>query len=917
MASYTDAITQFNPYVQQLPVELMMKVGMQKQAQYDAGVQKIQSYIDNVAGLETARPQDKEYLESKLGELGNKLRTVAAGDFSNQQLVNSVTGMTGQIIKDPYIQSAVYSSAKIKKNAKEMEEAKKKGELAPENVDDYNIQLNKYMNGQLGDRFDGQYIPYRDVFKKLKEIGDSVGIDGTKIEELFETDANGNKIPEYAKDAKGNFLLDKQGQKIFTGFKWNPIATTETLKGKDAAKILAAFDAALTPADYQQLAMTGRWRYKNKTPEQLAYESEHVYDDKLKDLDAAIEEQKIYLTIAEGATVPNQEDIQKHAMFYNSLSKQRDMVAKNAQKAAESALSDPDQARANLYTSTYLSGISLAMASQDREIDKDVSPLFTVFDANRKYDMQLAENQASNYWKKMNYLQNERQIKISERNAAREDFIAQMKYGIGADGKPVGLPDEIDLDAEGAPEELVSQVNKSYSNLVQQTDDYAYQLTAKFVKGIKGNENLTPAQVNERIADMLKANKTPMIPGESNKTLTRIAGHVLAKYNKDKNSIPPQTAALVKKYIASLEQTTYARASMQNIDAEAAKIAKEEGIDVTAIKDVEKRIKPLTITVNPLDRSAGIYAKREGERKITLDKSDVQKLAMIAQVNGSLLSTEEDKTQARIAQQQLNLKYGSKTTDAIFERVFTKGGGAIGPVAEIASMYEDLHSAKLTKIKAKLYKDASYVTQGSRLPLYTDESNKAIVGDKLSTILNKYKGTLTEADREALVKGVTEGKFKANLDTRGVGLGGETVHYLEINDKVIPINAQDYMFLSNMAPPENRGVPPFVRYIDKTGTSNITGVENPNVGNLFKDADFTNFKSNRYTLTGDFVRDDDPSTNLYWLKIYKHDKLGKEPTKPISYPFPISRVDENDAINPKLRSIASGINNNVLEQIEK
>lgn len=916
MASYTDAISQFNPYVQQLPVDLMMKVGMQKQAQYDQGVQKIQSYIDNVAGLETARPQDKEYLESKLGELGGKLRTVAAGDFSNQQLVNSVTGMTGQIIKDPYIQSAVYSSAKIKKNAKEMEEARKKGELAPENVDDYNIQLNKYMNGELGDRFDGQYIPYRDVFKKLKEIGDSVGIDGTKIEELFETDENGKKIPEYAKDAKGNFLLDSSGQKIFKGYKWNPIATTEALKGKDAAKILAAFDAALTPADYQQMAMTGRWRYKNKTPEQLAYESEHVYDDKLKDLDAAIEQQKIYLTIAEGATTPNQEDIQKHASFYNSLSKQRDMVAKNAQKAAESALSDPDQARANLYTSTYLSGISLAMASQDREIDKDVNPLFTVFDANRKYDMQLAENQASNYWKKLNYLQAERQLKISERNANREDFIAQMKYGIGADGKPVGLPDEIDLDAEGAPEELVSQVNKSYSNLVAQTDNYAYQLTAKFVKGIEGNENLTPAQVNEKIANMLKANKTPMIPGESNKTLTRIAGYVLAKYNKDKNSIPPQTASLVNKYINSLEQTTYARASMQGIDAEATKIAKEEGIDVASIKDVEKRIKPLTISVNPIDRSVGLSAKYEGARNVTLDKSDVQKLAMIAQVKSSLASTEEDKIQARVAQQQLNLKYGDKITNAIFERVFTKAG-AIGPVAEIANMYGDLHNAKLTKIKAKLYKDASYVTQGSRLPLYTDESNKAVVGDKLSAILNKYKGTLTEADRDALVKGVTEGKFKANLDTRGVGLGGDTVHYLEVNDKVIPINAQDYIFLSNMAPPENRGVPPFVRYIDRVGTSNLTGIENPNAGNLFKDADFTNYKSNRYTLTGDFVRDDDPNTNLYWLKIYKHDKLGKERTKVIPYPRPISRVDNNDAINPQLRSIASGINNNVLEQIEK
>ena len=70
MASYTDAIPQFNPYIQQLPVELMMKVGMQKQAQYDQGVQKIQSYYDSIAGMDVIKGPHKEYLQSKLNQLG-------------------------------------------------------------------------------------------------------------------------------------------------------------------------------------------------------------------------------------------------------------------------------------------------------------------------------------------------------------------------------------------------------------------------------------------------------------------------------------------------------------------------------------------------------------------------------------------------------------------------------------------------------------------------------------------------------------------------------------------------------------------------------------------------------------------------------------------------------------------------------
>jgi hypothetical protein len=80
MASFTDSITQFNPYVSQLPVDAMVKVGMQKQAQYDQGVQKIQSYIDNVAGLEILNDTDKSYLQSKLDQLGSKLTVIAGGD---------------------------------------------------------------------------------------------------------------------------------------------------------------------------------------------------------------------------------------------------------------------------------------------------------------------------------------------------------------------------------------------------------------------------------------------------------------------------------------------------------------------------------------------------------------------------------------------------------------------------------------------------------------------------------------------------------------------------------------------------------------------------------------------------------------------------------------------------------------------
>ena len=81
MASYTDnlqLLTSFTPYREQLPIETMAKVGMQKQQMYNEGVQKIQDSIDKVAGLPVIREVDKQYLQSKLNSLGTKL----TGDFS-------------------------------------------------------------------------------------------------------------------------------------------------------------------------------------------------------------------------------------------------------------------------------------------------------------------------------------------------------------------------------------------------------------------------------------------------------------------------------------------------------------------------------------------------------------------------------------------------------------------------------------------------------------------------------------------------------------------------------------------------------------------------------------------------------------------------------------------------------------------
>jgi hypothetical protein len=70
-------------------------------------------------------------------------------------------------------------------------------------------------------------------------------------------------------------LKDKNGVPI-----WNPVMAEKHLKGKSADKILSAFQNALTPADYNQLSITGKYLNGNKSSEQLFQDVENNYSVK-------------------------------------------------------------------------------------------------------------------------------------------------------------------------------------------------------------------------------------------------------------------------------------------------------------------------------------------------------------------------------------------------------------------------------------------------------------------------------------------------------------------------------------------------------------------------------------------------------------------------------------------------------------
>ena len=260
MASFTDAISQFNPYVSQLPIDAMVKVGMYKQQKYDEGVQKIQGYIDSIAGLDVVKPLQKQYLQSKLDELGSKLKTVAAGDFSNFQLVNSVGGMSTQIVKDPIVNNAVMSTQKVRKGQQDKEAAIKSGKSSPENDWWWDTQVGSWINdGKLDSSFNGGYLEYIDVDSKLREVAEKVKEVDNSIDIPYQRDTAGN----YIRDKNGNLLVDDAMLRVKT-------------KGKSAQKLLDNFYSSLDERVKQQLSVTGMYHYRGATKDTFKIGRAHV-----------------------------------------------------------------------------------------------------------------------------------------------------------------------------------------------------------------------------------------------------------------------------------------------------------------------------------------------------------------------------------------------------------------------------------------------------------------------------------------------------------------------------------------------------------------------------------------------------------------------------------------------------------------
>ena len=407
MASYLDNIPTFNEYVEQRPQDEMLKVGLFKQQAYNEGVQKIQNSIDNIIGLDIIQPEQRKYLESKLNALGGQLNSVAASDFSNFQLVNSVDGMTKQLVNDPVILNAVASTGAYRKQKENQDKINTDGKGSASNDAYFNQQVEDWMGGGLDAQFTGQYTPYVDFNKEAREI--IKGLVKTKdVQEIaFEQDANG---------------------------KWRIMdaITRVEVEGVSADRIQTALQAGLTPEAKRQMSIDGLYQYTGVSPEQFSQDLNTRYTDTF---DGLVEQRDSLQGLKKLARSSEEKD--NIQLQIDAIDNQTKYLQSEYDSISEGfANGDVEAAKANLYATDWMKNFSNAYSYRNVSETYKTNPWFEA-DFKKKQEIQRQEEWLANYRQREAHHREDYDLKVQE-----------MQFN-GVWGVPVGVTDFTEQDNDG------------------------------------------------------------------------------------------------------------------------------------------------------------------------------------------------------------------------------------------------------------------------------------------------------------------------------------------------------------------------------------------------------------------------------------------------------------------------------------
>ena len=933
MANYTtnlEIATRFTPYRQQLPVDEMIGVANQKQAMYNEGIQKIQDSIDKVAGLPVVREVDKQYLQSKLNSLGTKLKTFVGADYSNFQLTNNVMGMTKEIADDPNVVNAVSSTQKYREQVKRMQDDISNGKANPANNFRFNKRANDWLSStDINQSFNAYYQPPIDVWAKIKDIAKDVGIDEQDVQQMYQT------------DERGEILRDKKtGEPI-----WNPIMAEKILKGKDAGKVLQAFQSALTPADYEQLAINGEYEKAGYTPEMLKAELRNAtsqqssfINDKIKDLNFALyqENQKNNKDVEKIQSLQTQLDYfrQSQQNLDNSLAKSISLVDTN-----------PDAVRASLYTNNYLTNMSKTLSSQETSTKYSINPKFTVTMELNRFNREVQRDKiADAHWAAEMNLK-ERGLSLDERKLKLEED--KLKPSMDSSGL---LPGGIAVDDYAL--QAKDNYEQQYSRNIETLNGINYRIGLEFYKKTNSqNPGESKDAYETRIKQLIAKDAGGDItssPDKVNEYIARIASKQLSDWAVNKNNVPAEMRGLIESQYNLTQTLSEQKANIEDIKNKALQSLQEEGINVSSDKELLGKISP--ITLNFPDKSLNL-TKEDILNFVRINPNRFNKL-------GAASVDSKQRQEAVKAEEILRRKYPND-----FERIeqklyrtyeATPGGSELSLISDIFPSVEPYVSAlskkiginvslslhpefkkyaelltgqdykSLQKRESELFMQRGIVSQPTSLPVQRGKEPKEDVISRLASVIGTSdKNEMPDYNKEDMLKVLNDKDYISSYVTTIPSINGEAPKYaLTINtsagQKSMYITNQGYKLITGETPPTVNIPSLGVSKLLRKGTTNDTESGDPQ-GAFYSNNKFSSYDSKETTITGDMVADI-ANPDIAWMKLYIHDKKTGEVIDTITFPDPsgnqrLYTKNADGSYNNQLDSYPSVITEAVVKQL--
>lgn len=339
MASFTDTQPlHFNPFVNTKPVDTYTAVAMQKQQQYNQGVDKVQAYIDSTSGLQVVRPQDKQYIDNKVNELTTKANSIASADWSNQAIVKQIGSQAAGIYNDGTVQAAMLGTKKYFKDEASIEDAKKNGKWAPENEWIIRRQMDQWLKDPSpGTPYNtGGYKNYEDVTGDIMKQWKDAKPNSTLVQR-----PNGDF---YAYETVNNQVVGKDGRTMIE-------TTTKELRPDEVRNQI---DALLSGSQREQLAITGAYNGRGLDANGLAKNIDAHYKQTEDYYDALIAQDQHNKAMNNG----DPDKIAEYDAAILDLTKQKDALTPEKASLKAQALSNPDAVKSSMYYENWLNNIS-------------------------------------------------------------------------------------------------------------------------------------------------------------------------------------------------------------------------------------------------------------------------------------------------------------------------------------------------------------------------------------------------------------------------------------------------------------------------------------------------------------------------------------------------------------------------------